>query len=88
MRYAYHQIASLREVIGCTLPTEIAYAGDEDLPLTEREKLHSRFSDIRFLDVLEVFDEEEVLLIITLGNSDGTLGWICPPIFIAVEISR
>lgn len=71
LRYAYHQLASLREVIGCTLPIEIAYAGDDDLPPAERKRLQSRFSDIRFLDVLKVFDDE------TLDLRNG--GWAIKP---------
>ncbi|KAL2106307.1 hypothetical protein VUR80DRAFT_6941 [Thermomyces stellatus] len=60
LRYAYHLIASVREVLETTLPIEVAYAGDDDLPPADRERLQSRFSDIQFLDVLKVFDDEAV----------------------------
>lgn len=67
LRFAYHLIGSLREQLRCTLPIEIAYAGDEDLPPADRKRLESRFDDIRFLNVLEVFDDK------TLNLRNG--GW-------------
>lgn len=60
LRYAYHLISSLRDVISCTLPIEVAYAGDHDLSPADREQLQSRFGDIRFSDVLDVFDDDAV----------------------------
>lgn len=58
LRFAYHLIGSLRELLRCTLPIEVAYTGDEDLPPADRNRLELRFDDIRFLDVLKVFDDE------------------------------
>ncbi|PKS05533.1 hypothetical protein jhhlp_008050 [Lomentospora prolificans] len=71
LRYAYHLIASLREVIKCTLPIEIAYAGDHDLTPADRDRLQSRFTNIRFVDVLQVFSDE------TLDLRNG--GWASKP---------
>lgn len=73
IRFAGHLIASLREVLGCKLPIEIAYAGDDDLPKKAREALASLDSTghISFLNVWDVFDDE------TLRLKEG--GWAIKP---------
>lgn len=65
LRFAYHLLASLRGVLNCTLPVEIAYAGDDDLTPAEREEMRAHFDGLAFLNVLEVFDGE------TLGLQGG-----------------
>ncbi|SPO00584.1 related to MNT3 - alpha-1,3-mannosyltransferases responsible for adding the terminal mannose resi [Cephalotrichum gorgonifer] len=71
LRFTFHSIASLREVLNSTLPIEIAYAGDQDLPPSDRWRLQSRFDNIRFLDVLAVFNDT------TLDLKKG--GWAIKP---------
>ena len=39
VRFASHLIVSLRDVLGCELPTQIIYAGDEDLPSHDRDAI-------------------------------------------------
>lgn len=64
IRFAGHLITSLREVVGCRLPIEITYAGDEDLPLRYREILASLdpTGQISFLDIWTLFDDRLLLL--------------------------
>ncbi|KAJ3466580.1 hypothetical protein MRS44_004144 [Fusarium solani] len=69
IRFAGHLIVSLRKVLGCTLPIQIAFAGDEDLSREERDKLAQLegYMDIEFLNVFDVFDDS------TMKLKDG--GW-------------
>ncbi|KAF4474113.1 putative alpha-1,3-mannosyltransferase MNN14 [Colletotrichum fructicola Nara gc5] len=62
MRYAAHLIGSLREVLQTKLAIQIVYAGDEDLPAADRERLQARFPDIEFLDILSVLDDTTLQL--------------------------
>lgn len=73
IRFAGHLISSLREVFGCTLPIQIAYAGDDDLPQHRRDALLSLDStnNTEFLDVWTVFDDS------TLNLRKG--GWAIKP---------
>ncbi|KKY38683.1 putative glycosyltransferase family 71 protein [Diaporthe ampelina] len=77
-RFACHLIVSLRRVFKTTLPIQVVYAGNTDLPEAKRNALQSLASlrtedgevehgDISFLDVTEVFDDS------TLGLTYG--GW-------------
>lgn len=61
-RYAAHLIVNLRDVLGSSLPIEIAYAGNDDLPETHRAALQTLGGDITFLDVLTVFADETLEL--------------------------
>jgi alpha 1,3-mannosyltransferase len=70
-RFTAHLISSLRNVLKSELPIEIAYAGSEDLPEEYRDALRSLDSDISFLDILTIFDDE------TLDLSKG--GWAIKP---------
>lgn len=49
--FACHLIANIRDILGSELPIQIAYAGEEDLPVEYREFMSSIFSDITFLNV-------------------------------------
>ncbi|WYZ46202.1 hypothetical protein EsH8_IX_000427 [Colletotrichum jinshuiense] len=62
MRYATHLIGSLQEVLHSNMTIQIIYAGDEDLPPEDRAKLHSRFSEVQFLDILSIIDDTTVQL--------------------------
>ncbi|KAF5564262.1 MNT3-alpha-1,3-mannosyltransferase responsible for adding the terminal mannose [Fusarium napiforme] len=69
VRFAGHLIVSLRKVLGCRLPIQIVYAGDDDLPKKDRDrisKLDGAFY-LEFLDIFTVFDDT------TLKLKDG--GW-------------
>ena len=70
-RFACHLIKNLREVLGSTLPIQIAYAGDHDLPDTYRTYLTSLGPDITTFDVTSIFDDD------TLKLADG--GWAIKP---------
>lgn len=72
-RFACHLIVSLRRVFKTTLPIQVVYAGDTDLPRAKRDALQSLASfrteygevehgDISFLDVTEVFDDTTLKL--------------------------
>ncbi|KAI7783664.1 hypothetical protein LA080_011592 [Diaporthe eres] len=57
MRYAAHLIGSLKEVLHSELPVQVVYAGDNDLPIEDRERLRSRFTEVEFLDILTLIDD-------------------------------
>jgi hypothetical protein len=72
-RFACHLIVGLRRVFKTTLPIQIVYAGDNDLPKSKRDALASlagprtgmeeaELGDISFLDVTEVFDDSTLKL--------------------------
>lgn len=72
-RFACHLIVSLRRVFKTTLPIQVVYAGETDLPKAKREALETLASsrtdtgelehgDISFLDVTEVFDDTTLKL--------------------------
>ncbi|KAI9850550.1 MAG: hypothetical protein M1838_005472 [Thelocarpon superellum] len=58
--YAAHLIGTLRNVLGSTLPIQIAYAGDDDLPQAQRAQLISLGEEIETLDLLTVFDGQDI----------------------------
>ncbi|OHE94111.1 hypothetical protein CORC01_10568 [Colletotrichum orchidophilum] len=62
MRYATHLIGALQDILYCNMTIQIVYAGDEDLPPEDREKLQSRFKEVQFLDVLSVVDDTTLQL--------------------------
>ena len=68
-RWAVHQIVTLRAVLRSTLPIEVFYAGDEDLPTEYRE----------FIDEIQsTYDGYGTITIIDINHRfldpDGTLG--------------
>ncbi|KAF5644388.1 alpha-1,3-mannosyltransferase [Fusarium sp. NRRL 25303] len=69
VRFAGHFIVSLRKVLGCRLPIQIVYAGEDDLPKKNRDRIAKLdgASDVEFLDIFTVFDDT------TLRLKDG--GW-------------
>ncbi|KAL7930527.1 glycosyltransferase family 71 protein [Trichoderma chlorosporum] len=64
IRFAGHLIASIRDVFGCSLPIQIAYAGDSDLSKDRRDVLLSfdKTNNTEFLDVWSVFDDTTLQL--------------------------
>jgi alpha 1,3-mannosyltransferase len=56
-RFAGYLILSLRDIHKITLPIMIAYAGDQDLPLPQRQKLKELRPGVEFLDVTAVLSD-------------------------------
>ncbi|OZJ04628.1 hypothetical protein BZG36_02066 [Bifiguratus adelaidae] len=56
-RWLLHLVAGLRRVHQTTLPIEIIYAGEPDLPTAHRQALEALAPDVRCIDILDVFDE-------------------------------
>ena len=54
---AAHLIRTLRDVLGSSLPIEIAYAGESDLLATERDALKALDSKLETINLLEYYDE-------------------------------
>lgn len=70
-RYACHLVSNLRNVLASTLPIEIVYAGDEDLPAAYRDFITGLGNDIHTVDILTVVDDK------TLDLKNG--GWAIKP---------
>jgi len=66
-RYACHLVLNIRHILGSTLPIQIAYAGESDLPPSYREVIAALGNNITTLDVTTIFDDS------TLGLPQG--GW-------------
>ncbi|KAK1594594.1 mannosyltransferase putative-domain-containing protein [Colletotrichum navitas] len=67
LRLACHLVASLTRVHRTTLPIQIAYAGDEDLPMEDRNTIIKAAAvgdngHVEFLDVLTVFNDTTLRL--------------------------
>ena len=56
-RYACHLIGNLRDVLKSTLPIEIAYAGEADLPFQFRDFITSLSFNITTVDITTVFND-------------------------------
>lgn len=72
-RFAAHLIQNLRAVLNSSLPIQIAYAGDGDLPHEYRAALCGLAANVSALDVLSVFDDRSLQL------RDGKAGWAVKP---------
>ncbi|TEY73121.1 hypothetical protein BOTCAL_0083g00340 [Botryotinia calthae] len=77
-RYTCHLILNLRSILNSTLPIQIVYAGNSDLPPQYRSALLSLFSThhieaIEFLDLTKILDDT------TLQLSDGMSKWAIKP---------
>lgn len=72
-RWAIHQIAILREVLNSTLPIEIFYAGDEDLPEDYRNFIqmiadtYSSSGSIEAIDITKKFPDPNNVLGLPAG---------------------
>jgi Mannosyltransferase putative len=73
-RWAIHQIVTLRQVLNSTLPIELFYAGDGDLPVQYRhfiQDIQSRFPDsgsITTIDITERFPDPDNILGLPQGG--------------------
>ena len=70
-RYACHLVGSLRDTIRSSLPIQIAYSGDDDLPEPYRDFITSLGSDIDTLDITTAVDDSSLRL------AEG--GWAIKP---------
>ncbi|MCJ1305338.1 hypothetical protein MMC08_008152 [Hypocenomyce scalaris] len=57
-RYACHLISNLRDILHSTLPIQIAYAGEDDLPLPFREAIVTMGANIETLDITRVLNDK------------------------------
>ncbi|KAL6860939.1 glycosyltransferase family 71 protein [Trichoderma novae-zelandiae] len=64
IRFTGHLISVLRDVFGCSLPIQLAYAGDGDLPGYRRDALLSldKTNNTELLNVWTVFDDTTLRL--------------------------
>ena len=69
--FALHLVAAVRHVFNSTLPIEIMYAGDEDLPEPQRQALAAVGPSIATVNLLHFYNES------TVGLKDG--GWAIKP---------
>ena len=58
MVLAAHAIRTLRRVVKSTLPIQVAYAGDDDLPILKRQEMKSLDPDLELINILDYFDED------------------------------
>jgi alpha 1,3-mannosyltransferase len=61
-RFACHLVLAIRLVHNSSLPIQIFYAGDTDLPLKERQMLAQLVKDVEFVDILTLLDNETLQL--------------------------
>jgi alpha 1,3-mannosyltransferase len=67
-RWAVHQIVTLRAVLGCSLPIEVFYGGDDDLPEPYRtfietlENAFPTFGSISTVDIKQKFPDPDGVL--------------------------
>lgn len=61
-RFACHLIANLRKTLHTSLPIEVAYSGDEDLPEKYRAYFESMGPDITCFDVTRAFEDDTIKL--------------------------
>lgn len=63
MVLAAHAIRTLRNVVNTTLPIQVSYAGDDDLPADKRQELLTLDSTLELLNVLDYYNESVAGLI-------------------------
>jgi Mannosyltransferase putative len=68
-RWAVHQIVTLRAIVNSTLPIEIFYGGDDDLPENYRNYLHSLEKDFPHMGSITTVDIKK-----KFPDPDGILG--------------
>ena len=71
MVFAMHAIRTLRNVINTTLPIQIAYAGDHDLPAEKRQEMRAIDPSLELINVRDYYDEAVAGL--------GSAGWAMKP---------
>ncbi len=58
MKLAAHAIRTLRNVVKTTLPIQVAYAGDDDLPAHLRKKMRALDPHLELINILDHYDED------------------------------
>lgn len=58
MVLAAHAIRTLRNVVNTTLPIQVAYAGDDDLPPRKRQEMRALDPKLELFDILGHYDED------------------------------
>ena len=58
MVLAAHAIRTLRRVVNSTLPIQVAYAGDDDLPIVKRQEMRSLDPNLELINILQCYDED------------------------------
>ena len=58
MVLAAHAIRTLRNVVNTTLPIQLAYAGDDDLPADKRRDMIALDPKLELINILEHYDED------------------------------
>ena len=71
MVFAMHAIRTLRNVINTTLPIQVAYAGDDDLPAEKRREMRAIDPSFELINVRDYYDEDVAGL--------GSGGWAMKP---------
>ena len=57
MVFAMHAIRTLRNVINTTLPIQVAYAGNDDLPADKRQEMRALDPNLELINVRGYYDE-------------------------------
>ena len=57
MKLAAHAIRTLRNVVNTTLPIQVAYAGDDDLPAHMRKEMRALDPKLELINILDHYDE-------------------------------
>ena len=78
MVFAMHAIRTLRNVINTTLPIQVAYAGNDDLPVKIRQEMRAIDPNFELINVRDYYDEDVAGL--------GSGGWAMKPF--AALVSR
>ena len=58
MVLAAHAIRTLRNVVNSTLPIQVVYAGDEDLPPRKRQEMKALDPKLELINILDHYDED------------------------------
>ena len=58
MVLAGHAIRTLRNVVNSTLPIQVAYAGDDDLPIVKRQEMRELDPNLELINILDYYDED------------------------------
>ncbi|CAD6592831.1 MAG: hypothetical protein ASARMPRED_006743 [Alectoria sarmentosa] len=58
MALAAHAIRTLRNVVNTTLPIQVAYAGDDDLPAHKRRIMRALDPQLELINILDHYDED------------------------------
>ena len=58
MALAAHAIRTVRNVVNTSLPIQVAYAGDDDLPAYKRRQMKALDPKLELINILDHFDED------------------------------